>query len=128
MEEESKISQPSVNDHLANERTLLAWIRTSIGIMGFGFVVVKFSLFARELTTAVAEQQISPGAGYSRMVGILLVIVGALILLFSYLRYEQTKKQMELGLYQHSSAFNKIITIVLLLVSVLLVIYLMYTR
>ena len=38
-------SQGSAGDHLANERTFLAWIRTSIGIMAFGFVVVKFSLF-----------------------------------------------------------------------------------
>ncbi|WP_167516127.1 MULTISPECIES: YidH family protein [Mucilaginibacter] len=35
----------NASDHLANERTFLAWIRTSIALMGFGFVVVKFSLF-----------------------------------------------------------------------------------
>jgi putative membrane protein len=34
--------------HMANERTFLAWIRTSIGIMVFGFVVEKFALFVRE--------------------------------------------------------------------------------
>src|SRR6202012_4941228 len=39
-----------VSDHLANERTFLAWIRTSIGIMAFGFVVVRFSLFVKQLT------------------------------------------------------------------------------
>jgi putative membrane protein len=36
-------------DHLANERTFLAWVRTSIGIMAFGFVVVKFSLFTKQI-------------------------------------------------------------------------------
>lgn len=35
----------NTRDHLANERTLLAWVRTSIGIMAFGFVVFEFSLF-----------------------------------------------------------------------------------
>jgi uncharacterized membrane protein YidH (DUF202 family) len=39
MEEIKK--QENANDHLANEPTFLAWIRTSIGIMAFGFVVVK---------------------------------------------------------------------------------------
>lgn len=34
-------------DHMANERTFLAWIRTSIGIMAFGFVVEKFALKLR---------------------------------------------------------------------------------
>lgn len=33
--------------HLANERTFLAWIRTSIGIMAFGFAFEKFALFVR---------------------------------------------------------------------------------
>lgn len=43
--EDKVLEKPRVADHLANERTFLAWIRTSIGIMGFGFVVVKFSRF-----------------------------------------------------------------------------------
>ena len=34
--------------HMANERTFLAWIRTSIGIMAFGFVVEKFALFMKQ--------------------------------------------------------------------------------
>ena len=39
------IKEHKPNDHLANERTYLAWVRTGVGIMAFGFVVVKFSLF-----------------------------------------------------------------------------------
>ena len=39
-----------VKDHMANERTFLAWIRTSIGIMAFGFVVEKFALFIDKLS------------------------------------------------------------------------------
>ena len=37
----------NIREHLANERTFLAWMRTSIGIMAFGFVVVKFALFVK---------------------------------------------------------------------------------
>jgi putative membrane protein len=37
-------------DHLANERTFLAWIRASISIIVFGFVVVKFGITSRVLT------------------------------------------------------------------------------
>ena len=36
--------------HMANERTFLAWMRTSIGIMAFGFVVVKFALFMKQMS------------------------------------------------------------------------------
>jgi len=35
---------------MANERTFLAWIRTSIGIMAFGFVVEKFAFFVRQMS------------------------------------------------------------------------------
>ena len=40
---------PNRRDHMANERTFLAWVRTSIGIMAFGFVVEKFALFIKRL-------------------------------------------------------------------------------
>ena len=36
--------------HMANERTFLAWIRTGIGIMAFGFVVEKFALFTKQMS------------------------------------------------------------------------------
>jgi uncharacterized membrane protein YidH (DUF202 family) len=66
----------SASDHLANERTLLAWTRTSIGIMAFGFVVVKFSLFVKQLSLALGKEYIIPSRGYSAIAGILLVAVG----------------------------------------------------
>ena len=43
----------NLNDHLANERTFLAWLRTGIGVMAFGFVVVKFSLFFETIFTDI---------------------------------------------------------------------------
>jgi len=36
--------------HMANERTFLSWIRTSVGIIAFGFVVEKFSLFVKQMS------------------------------------------------------------------------------
>ena len=43
---------PSANmrDHFANERTFLVWIRTSIAMMGFGFVIVKCILFIKQIS------------------------------------------------------------------------------
>lgn len=123
----NSMSAGSPNDHLANERTFLAWIRTSIGIMGFGFVVVKFSLFTRQLTAAIVTGKLSHTSVESKIVGILLVVVGALILLLSYLRYERIKKRLTKGFYYHSSSFNRIVTGVLLFVSIILIIYLSTT-
>lgn len=128
MQDQVKLTvKASPNDHLANERTFLAWIRTSIGIMGFGFVVVKFSLFAKAFTSAITTGMAN-SPDDSRLVGILLVVVGALMLLFAYFRYEKTKQHMEQGVYTHSSSFIKLITGVLILVSIVLIIYLIQTK
>jgi putative membrane protein len=84
----------SASDHLANERTFLAWIRTSIALMGFGFVVVKFSLFVRQFSLVMAGHQTVPSTGFSGLVGICLVAVGAGAALVGYWRYKRTEKQL----------------------------------
>lgn len=113
------------NDHLANERTFLAWVRTSIGIMGFGFVVVKFSLFMRQLAAVLeAPQALPPGSGFSQVVGITLVALGGLIILLAYFRYWRTKKQLESGNFIYSDWLVRISAALLFLCSVLLFIYL----
>lgn len=114
----------SASDHLANERTLLAWTRTSIGIMAFGFVVVKFSLFVKQLSLVLGKEYIIPSRGYSAIAGILLVAVGASTTVFSYIRYKRTEKQLTEGVYNHSSLLITLLTAFIFLVSVLLIVYL----
>ncbi|WP_439559225.1 YidH family protein [Dyadobacter sp.] len=117
----------NAGDHLANERTFLAWVRTSIGIMGFGFVVVKFSLFVRQIAAALGSKPQIHSTGYSPVIGVLLVSLGALTTLFSYIRYTNTKKQLEQGQYYQSSLLIKWMTAVIFLASILLIIYLIKT-
>jgi putative membrane protein len=126
--EEKALEKPRVADHLANERTFLAWIRTSIGIMGFGFVVVKFSLFTREISVALGATRKMPQPGYSHLIGIMLVALGGLIIVFSYFRYLATQKQIDRGVYYHSDLFAKATTIFIFLICVVLLIYLLQTR
>ncbi|ACU64384.1 YidH family protein [Chitinophaga pinensis] len=114
----------SASDHLANERTLLAWTRTSIGIMAFGFVVVKFSLFVKQLSLALGKEYIIPSRGYSAIAGILLVAVGASTTVFSYIRYKRTEQQLTEGVYHHSSLLITLLTAFIFLVSMLLIVYL----
>ncbi len=114
----------NTTDHLANERTFLAWIRTSIGIMAFGFVVVKFSLFVKQLTLLLGKEQIIQQKGYSAIVGIVLVAVGAIASILAYIRYKKTEKQINENRYQSSSLLISILTGFIFLISVLLIAYL----
>ena len=45
----------ALSDYLAAERTLLAWIRTGLALMGFGFVVARFGLFLQQIQTSGAS-------------------------------------------------------------------------
>jgi putative membrane protein len=116
---------PNTADHLANERTFLSWIRTSIGIMAFGFVVVKFSLFVKQISLILGKTNTVPTGSYSGIIGIILVAVGAIVLLLSFLRYKKIEQQLMKGTYQHTSRLVTVLTIAIFCVSILLLIYLM---
>ncbi|GAB2982215.1 DUF202 domain-containing protein [Mucilaginibacter puniceus] len=117
-------SVPNVADHLANERTFLAWIRTSIALMGFGFVVVKFSLFVKQLSLMLADKTVVPGKGFSAYIGISLVIIGAATALIGFLRYRQIRKQLLHQSFAPSFNLLLLLTIAVVAVSGMLVWYL----
>lgn len=117
-------TQDNSREHLANERTFLAWIRTSIGIMAFGFVVVKFALFVKQVSLMLGEKNIIHSEGYSGSIGIFLVAVGTLTTILSYISYRQTRKQINEGNYTHSSLLITMLTGLIFLVSIFLIVYL----
>lgn len=117
----------NTSDHLANERTFLAWIRTAIGIMAFGFVVVKFSLFVRQLALMMGNPQVVSHRRYSETVGIILVAAGLLTCILAFLRYRKTAKQITSGNYKHSAMLIIIVMGCIVLVGVLLIAYLTET-
>lgn len=115
------------SDHLANERTYLAWVRTSIGIMAFGFVVVKFNLFIKQISIVLQKQIAVDGHGYSAILGIFLVGFGALVGLLSFLRYKLTEKQLADASYRPSSLLSTVLAMSILVVGILLVVYLVHS-
>jgi putative membrane protein len=75
----------------AAERTLLAWNRTSIALMGFGFVIERFGLFM-QLFAARVPEKIERGPSF--WIGLAFVLLGAIIALVSALQYEETLKKL----------------------------------
>jgi putative membrane protein len=121
------VTKQAPNDHLANERTMLAWVRTGIGIIAFGFAVVKFSLFVRQLSVMVGKQAATP-QGYSAEIGMSLVALGTLSILFAYLRYQKTRKQLIAGNYQHSPLLLQLLTGMMFLIGIALMAYLIVSQ
>jgi putative membrane protein len=120
---EDKPNNPS--DHLANERTYLAWVRTSVGIMAFGFVVVKFTLFMKQISLILGKPLEPESKGYSSFLGIVLVCVGIFTALFSFLRYKHVERQLNGDNYKSSPLLITSLTVLILVVSILLVVYLL---
>ena len=114
----------NIREHLANERTFLAWMRTSIGIMAFGFVVVKFALFVKQISMMLGKENLIHSTGYSGIVGIILVSVGAVTAILSFIKYKQTEKQLNEGNYKYSSLLITLLTVFIFLISVFLIVYL----
>lgn len=120
-----------IKDHLANERTFLAWVRTSIGIMAFGFVVEKFTLFIREMTFILGGKETPKGVetphflgGYSSAFGALFVVLGTLICLLAFSKYKKTQKQIENDTYNPLNQLSVVLTLSVLLIGVFLLAYL----
>ncbi len=89
----------ALNLHEANERTMLAWLRTGISLMGFGFGIAKFGLYLRELTALgqlglreAATRRVSSG-----WVGAALVSVGMFTNFFATLRYWRIRGAIDRG-------------------------------
>jgi putative membrane protein len=80
----------------AAERTLLAWVRTGLAMMGFGFVVARFGLFLQELAAASAVVS-RPHSGVSLWVGTTLVLLGVAITLGAAVKHYKTVRRLERG-------------------------------
>jgi putative membrane protein len=111
----------ATRDHLANERTLLAWVRTCIAIIGLGFVVARFGLLVRELGGRLLSHL---PAGTSTVAGTALVICGAILAVLAARQYLRTIHSIERNDYRPSPALGITLTIGIILVAALLAVYL----
>jgi putative membrane protein len=124
-EPEKETPSPSrTRDHLANERTLLAWVRTSIAIIGLGFIVARFGLLLRELG---ATNPHPLPTGVSTVTGVALTVCGVIVLLLSLQRYRTVGEGIERNEYGWSPRLAIALTLVLAAAGVLLAIYLIIT-
>jgi len=113
-----------VTDHLANERTFLAWIRTSLAIMGFGFVVERFGLLLREIGTKITNVPIPNH--YSALVGITLTVLGVVVMVVALLNFLQARKAIEKKVFHPRRGFAIFMTILICLIGAIMAVYLYF--
>jgi putative membrane protein len=89
------------SDHAANERTFLAWVRTGIAVIAFGFVVEKFNLFVLTMASVTSldaghRLQIERASGpLGRYDGLVLVLIGLALIVAATVRFVRTGRQLD---------------------------------
>ncbi len=112
-------------DHLANERTFLAWIRTSISIIVFGFVVAKFGITLRELLRVQGHSPQESGA--SLWIGVGFMAMGIFMSLIALVRYRTTMHRLNADQFKPAGAMVIVLGVVAALFGAILAIYLILT-
>jgi putative membrane protein len=85
--------------YFAAERTLLAWIRTGVALMGFGFAIARFGLFLRQIQATQASQSIivSHSTWGSPLTGVTLIALGIFVNISASLHHIRTVRQLSSG-------------------------------
>jgi putative membrane protein len=93
---ESAVTIRNFSDHAANERTFLAWVRTSIAVTAFGFLVERFDLFLAILAPAALQQNISVHRSeFGQVAGLVLIVAGVVMVVLAAIRFVRTAKQID---------------------------------
>lgn len=120
------------SDHAANERTFLAWVRTAIAVMAFGFLVARFNLFLR-----IAAQSLTAGSGrpvvvrtgdFGNLAGLALIAAGMAMVSVAAIRFIRTGKAIDSAEQRPSGAKADLLLAALMLVlGVAMLVYLSET-
>jgi putative membrane protein len=117
-------------NHAANERTFLAWVRTSIAIMAFGFLVEKFDLFLEFASKSLAARMPSVGGQLiGNIAGLLLIALGGVMMVLAIIRFRRTAIDIDSAETRPGSGdrMDVILAMLLVILGATLFVYLSYT-
>ena len=116
-------------EYLANERTFLAWIRTSIAVISLGFVMARFSLWLKELSINVggAARAPIPHTGVSLKMGELMMVFGGILPILAAWRYHVVNRAIDEGLARADRWLVVLVTVVVAILAAAMSIYMFVT-
>ena len=111
---------PRQREHQANERTFLAWLRTSISLIGFGLAIARFGLFLQQSQAEETSDALQRTLLFdSQLLGISLITVGIIIVALAAFRYDQVYWQIERVNYRPNRLLIWIVTALIMLLGTL---------
>jgi putative membrane protein len=116
-------------EHAANERTFLAWVRTAIAVMAFGFLVEKFDLFIVMTGMSVGRTGTVGGQTIGNIAGLVLIFLGGATMALAIIRFRRTARDIESADVRKSSGERVDITLggLLVVLGTVIFVYLAYT-
>src|SRR5689334_13148677 len=104
-------------DHLANERTFLAWVRTALGLIGLGFVLARMGVFLRQIAV-LGDHRAAPqhAAGHEFMVtGVVFLLLGTAMCGWSGWLYQRSRRKIDAGNYEPAEREVFVVTLMVVL-------------
>jgi putative membrane protein len=116
-------------EHAANERTFLAWVRTAIAIMAFGFLVEKFDIFLQIAGTSVRRPLSVGGQTLANITGLSLIVLGAATMVLAIIRFRKTALDIDSAEKRPSPGERMDVTLagLIVLLGAAMFVYLSYT-
>jgi putative membrane protein len=127
-EEEGKMpSTPDrASDHLANERTFLAWVRTGVAFVVFGFAIGRFGIALHQFMQVQGHG--IKHSGLSIWLGLGCIFIGVILVGCGLKRYTTTRMQLETGVYEASYGVLALVAMLTALMGLAMGAYLVYAQ
>ncbi|MDB6021728.1 MAG: hypothetical protein JWQ04_1585 [Pedosphaera sp.] len=114
-------------EYLANERTFLAWIRTSIAIISLGFVVSKFSLWLHELAKRLDPHAQAAKTGASLPIGVTMMALGGFLAVLAARRYWVVNQSISRSEVTPDHSLIIVVTTMVTLLALAMILYMLLT-
>jgi putative membrane protein len=84
------------SDHAANERTFLAWVRTAIAVMAFGFLIERFDIFLAVVASGLRSHPASLGEHrFANLAGLAFIFIGVAMIAIAAARFFRIAKEID---------------------------------